>query len=342
MEFSVEQIAKILSGVVEGDGDLMVNTFGKIQDASQGALSFLANDKYEQYLYSSNATAIIVSEDLTLAEPVMPALIRVTDPYASFSALLEHYDKARKSKKEGIEEPSFIHENSNLGDACYVGAFAYIGANCQIGNNVKIYPHAYLGESCSIADNTIIYSGARLYEGTKVGKDCIIHSGVVLGSDGFGWAPQEDSTYKVIPQLGYVELEDNVSIGANTTIDCATFPNSATQIKQGAKIDNLIMIAHNVIIGKDTVIAAQTGISGSTEIGDNCVIAGQVGIAGHLKIANKTTFAAQAGISKSVKKEGETLFGYPAFDLKGYMNSYAVFKKLPEINRRLNELEKKS
>jgi UDP-3-O-[3-hydroxymyristoyl] glucosamine N-acyltransferase len=342
MEFSVDQIATIINGVVEGDGNLMVNTFGKIQDAGQGALSFLANDKYEQFLYTSNATAIIVSEGLKLTEPVKPALIRVNDPYASFSTLLEFYEKTQQSQKTGIEEPNYIHENSTIGNECYIGAFSYIGANSKIGNNVKIYPHAYIGENCTIADNSIIYSGAKLYEGTKIGKDCIIHSGVVLGSDGFGWAPQEDGTYKAIPQLGYVELEDNVSIGANTTIDCATFPNSATQIKEGTKIDNLIMVAHNVVIGKDTVIAAQAGISGSTEIGDNCIIAGQVGIVGHLKIANRTTLAAQAGISRSVKKEGETLFGYPAYDIKGYLSSYAVFKKLPEINRRLNELEKKS
>ena len=342
MEFSVDQIAAILSGIVEGNGALMVNTFGKIQDAGQGSLSFLANDKYEQYLYTSNATAIIVSEDLALSKPIKPALIRVSEPYAAFSTLLEHYEKAQQSQKTGVEEPNYIHDTSTIGSKCYIGAFAYIGANCQIGNNVKIYPHAYIGENCSIADNTIIYSGAKLYEGTKIGKDCIIHAGVVLGSDGFGWAPQEDGSYKAIPQLGHVELEDNVSIGANSTIDCATFPNSATQIKQGAKIDNLIMIAHNVVIGKNTVIAAQAGVSGSTEIGDNCIIAGQVGIVGHLKIANRTTLAAQAGISKSVKKEGETLFGYPAYDIKGYLSSYAVFKKLPEINRRLNELEKKS
>jgi UDP-3-O-[3-hydroxymyristoyl] glucosamine N-acyltransferase len=342
MEFSVEQIASILEGSVDGDGNLMVNTFGKIQDAGQGELSFLANDKYEQYIYTSNATAIIVSKDLVLAEPVKATLIRVGDPYASFSALLEFYEKEQQSKKTGREEPSFIHQDSSVGDNCYIGAFAYIGAHCQIGNGVKIYPHAYIGDNCTIAADSIIYSGAKLYEGTKVGQDCIVHSGAVLGSDGFGWAPQEDGSYKAIPQLGNVELEDNVSIGANTTIDCATFPNSATRIKAGAKIDNVVMIAHNVVIGKDTVIAAQSGISGSTEVGDNCIIAGQVGVVGHLKIANKTTLAAQAGVSRSVKDEGETLFGSPAFELKKFLSSYAVFKKLPEINRRLNDLEKKN
>lgn len=342
MEFSVEQIATILNGTVEGDGELMVNTFGKIQDAGQGALSFLANDKYEQFLYTSNASAIIVSDELILGQPIKPALIRVSNPYASFSTLLEFYEKEQQSRKTGIEEPSFIHENSAIGNECYIGAFAYIGSHCQIGNNVKIYPHAYIGENCTVADDTIIYSGAKLYEGTKVGKGCLIHAGAVLGSDGFGWAPQEDGSYKSIPQLGHVELEDNVSIGANTTIDCATFPNSATQIKEGTKLDNLIIIAHNVVIGKHTVIAAQTGISGSTEIGDNCIVGGQVGVTGHIKLANKTTIGAQAGVSKSVKKEGETLFGSPAFNLNRFLSSYVVFKKLPEINRRLSELEKKN
>ena len=342
MEFSVKQIAEILNGTVEGDDGVMVNTFAKIQEAGTGALTFLANDKYEQYLYTTRASAIIVRNELPLNRPVTPVIIRVKDPYAAFSALLEFYEKSRMSEKTGIEEPSFIHPNATLGTNCYVGAFAYIGEGCTLGNNVKVYPQAYIGDNCSVADNTIIYPGAKLYEGTKVGRDCLIHAGAVLGSDGFGWAPQEDGSYRAIPQLGQVKLEDNVSIGANTTIDCATFPNSATTIKQGAKIDNLVMLAHNVVIGRDTVVAAQAGISGSTEIGNNCIIAGQVGIAGHLKIANRTTMAAQAGISKSVKQEGKTLFGYPAYDIKGYMSSYAVFKKLPEIYRRLSELEKKN
>ena len=342
MEFSVQQIAEILAGKVEGDETATVNTFSKIQDARAGALTFLANKKYEQYLYTTKASAIIVREDLQLNGPVTPALIRVKDPYAAFSALLEFYEKATISDKTGIEEPSFIHPEATLGENCYVGAFAYIGAGCKLGNNVKIYPQAYIGDNCTLADNTRVYPGAKLYAGTVVGKNCRIHAGAVLGSDGFGWAPQEDGSYRPIPQLGHVVLEDNVSIGANTTIDCATFPDSATRVKQGTKLDNLVMVAHNVVIGKDTVVAAQAGISGSTEIGDNCIIAGQVGIVGHLKIANRTTMAAQSGISKSVKKEGATLFGYPAYDIKGYMSSYAVFKKLPEIYRRLSELEKKN
>jgi len=341
MEFSVDQIADILDGTVEGDGKLVVNTFGKIQDAGSGALSFLANHKYEPYLYTTEATAIIVSNDLLLSEPLKPTLIRVIDPYAAFSSLLEFYEKSLLNQKTGVEKPSFIHQGSTVGEDCYIGAFAYIGDKCKIGENVKIYPHVYVGDSCSIGDNTIIYSGAKLYSGTTVGDDCLIHSGAVLGSDGFGWAPQDNGSYKGIPQLGHVVLEDNVSVGANTTIDCATFPDSATVIKNGVKLDNLIMVAHNVVIGKDTVIAAQTGISGSVEVGDNCMIGGQVGMAGHIQLANKTSVGAQAGISKSTK-EGASLWGSPAIDLKNYLSSYAVFKKLPEINRRLNELEKKN
>jgi UDP-3-O-[3-hydroxymyristoyl] glucosamine N-acyltransferase len=342
MEFSVDQIAGILEGTVEGDGSLSLTTFGKIQEAGAGALSFLANDKYESFLYTTKATALIVSNELKPSKPVNTTLIRVSDPYAAFSGLLEFYEKSLLSQKTGIEQPSFTHKSSNLGSDCYIGAFAYIGENCKIGNNVKIYPQAYIGDNCEIGDNTIIYSGAKLYKDTKIGSDCIIHSGVVLGSDGFGWAPQKDGSYKAIPQLGNVVLEDNVSIGANTTIDCSTFPDSPTLIKNGTKIDNLIMLAHNVVVGKDTVIAAQTGVSGSSEIGDNCIIAGQVGIVGHINIANKTTLGAKSGVSKSIKKEGETVFGSPAYNIRNYMASYAVFKKLPEIYQRLSQLEKKN
>lgn len=342
MEFTVDQIAEILEGTVEGDGSLSLNTFGKIQEAGQGALSFLANDKYEPYLYTTNATALIVSNNLKLSKPVKSALIRVDDPYASFSSLLEFYEKSLLSAKTGIEQPSFIHDTSTVGSDCYIGAFAYIGEGSEIGKNVKIYPQAYIGDNCSVGDNTIIYSGAKLYKDTKVGNDCIVHSGVVLGSDGFGWAPQKDGTYKAMPQLGNVVLEDNVSIGANTTIDCSTFPDSPTLIKKGAKLDNLIIAAHNVTIGENTVIAAQSGISGSSELGDNCIIGGQVGITGHIKVANRTTVGAMSGVPKTNRKEGEVLFGHIAFGIKDYMKSYAIFKNLPEINRRISELEKKN
>lgn len=342
MEFSINQIAGLLNGVVEGDGERTISGLGKIQDAQSNQLSFLANPKYEQYIYTTNAGAVMVNKDFTPENPIATTLIRVDDPYASFTVLLEEYHKAITYSKSGIEEPAYIGEGSKVGGEVYRGAFSYIGKNVTIGNNTKIYPNAYIGDHCQVGDNTIIYAGAKLYEGTIVGNNCTIHSGAVLGSDGFGFAPQEDGTYKTIPQMGHVILEDNVSIGANTSIDCATFHGDATTIKKGAKLDNQIQIAHNVTIGKNTVIAAQTGISGSTEVGDNCIFAGQVGVVGHISIADKTTLAAKAGISRSIKNEGEVLFGSPAFDVKKYMSSYAVFKTLPDINRRLRELEKKS
>lgn len=342
MEFSVNQIAQLLQGEVEGDGERLISGLGKIQEAKSNQLSFLSNPKYEQFIYSTQAGAVMVRKDFKPENSIDTTLIKVEDPYASFTVLLEEYHKALTYSKIGVEEPSFLGENSTVGSDIYRGAFSYIGSNVVIGNNVKIYPNSHIGDNCKIGNNSIIYAGAKLYEGTQIGNNCIVHSGAVLGSDGFGFAPQEDGTYKAIPQMGHVVLEDNVSIGANTVIDCATFHGDATTIKEGTKLDNLIQIAHNVTIGKNTVIAAQTGISGSTEVGDNCIFAGQVGVVGHIKIANKTTLAAKAGISRSIKKEGEVLFGSPAYDIKQYLSSYAVFKTLPDINRRLRELEKKS
>lgn len=342
MEFSVNQIASLLNGLVEGDGEIIISGLGKIQEAESHQLSFLSNPKYEHFIYSTNAGAVMVKKDFVPENPLKTTLIRVEDPYASFTVLLEEYHKAVTYSKSGVEDPSFIGENSTFGNDVYRGAFSYIGNNVEIGDNVKIYPNAYIGDNCQLGNNTIVYAGAKLYAGTTVGNNCVIHSGAVLGSDGFGFAPQDDGSYKTIPQMGHVVLEDNVSIGANTVIDCATFHGDATTIKKGSKLDNLIQIAHNVTIGKNTVIAAQTGISGSTEVGDNCIFAGQVGIVGHISIANKTTLAAKAGISKSIKQEGEVLFGSPAFEIKKYLSSYAVFKTLPDINRRLRELEKKS
>jgi UDP-3-O-[3-hydroxymyristoyl] glucosamine N-acyltransferase len=244
-------------------------------------------------------------------------------------------------QKTGIEQPSFIHENSSVGNNIYRGAFSYIGSNVKLGDNVKIYPHAYIGDDVIIGDNTIIHPGVKIYSGTKVGNNCVIHSGTVIGSDGFGFAPQEDGTYKSIPQLGNVIIEDNVAIGGNTVIDCATLFGDSTILRQGVKLDNLIQIAHNVEIGKNTVIAAQSGVSGSTKLGENCMLAGQVGIAGHLVIANDTRFGAQSGVSKSIKTEGHRLMGSPVFEFGSYYKSYAVFKKLPDIQYRLKELESK-
>jgi UDP-3-O-[3-hydroxymyristoyl] glucosamine N-acyltransferase len=244
-------------------------------------------------------------------------------------------------QKTGVEEPSYIGTNCVVGSGIYRGAFSYIGNNVRIGNNVKIYPHVFVGDNVTLGDNVILHPNVKLYADTKIGNNCVIHSGTIIGSDGFGFAPQADGTYKTIPQLGNVIIEDDVVIGANTVIDCATLYGDSTIIRQGVKLDNLIQIAHNVEIGKNTVIAAQTGISGSTKVGESCVLAGQVGIAGHLVIANNTSVGAQAGISKSVKEEGQKLLGYPVFDIKEYFRSYAVFKRLPELNDRLRELEKK-
>jgi UDP-3-O-[3-hydroxymyristoyl] glucosamine N-acyltransferase len=339
MEFTIKQIAALLGGEVKGDGNAKINMLAKIQDARPGQISFLSNPKYEQYIYTTLASAVIVKKDFQPKKELSVPLILVDDPYLSFTVLLEEYHKLIKFQKNGIEQPSFIGEGSTVGSLIYRGAFSYIGNKVVVGDNVKIYPHAFVGDGVTIGDNTILYPGVKLYAGTKVGKNCVIHAGTVIGSDGFGFAPQESGTYKTIPQLGNVTVEDDVVIGANTVVDCATLFGDSTIIRQGVKLDNLIQIAHNVEIGKNTVIAAQTGISGSTKVGENSILAGQVGIAGHLVIANRTSIGAQAGIGKSIKEEGLKLLGSPAFDVKDYFRSYAVYKMLPDIHQRLRDLE---
>ena len=341
MEFSINQIAMMLGGEVLGDGNQKIKMLAKIQDAKKGQIAFLSNPKYEQYIYTTQATAVIVKKDFVARKEITATLILVDDPYISFTRLLEEYHKLVSFQKAGVEQPSFMDETASAGNNIYRGAFSYIGSQARIGDNVKIYPHAYIGDNVTVGHNTIIHPGVKIYSGSKIGNNCVIHSGVVIGSDGFGFAPQEDGSYKTIPQLGNVTLEDNVAIGANTVIDCATLFGDSTLIRQGVKLDNLIQIAHNVEIGKNTVIAAQTGISGSTKIGENCMLAGQVGIAGHITVANGTHFGAQSGISKSIKEEGLRMMGSPAFDFGTYFKSYAVFKKLPDILHRLKELEDK-
>ncbi len=331
----------MLGGEVRGDGNQKISMLAKIQDAKEGQIAFLANPKYEQYIYTTHATAVIVQKDFQPKKEIQSSLVLVEDPYSSFSILLEEYHKLISFQKSGIEQPSFIGEKTTVGKNIYRGAFSYIGSNVKIGDNAKIYPHVFIGDDVTLGNNIILHPNVKLYAGTKIGNNCVIHSGTVVGSDGFGFAPQEDGTYKTIPQLGNVIIEDNVTIGANTVIDCATLFGDSTIIRQGVKLDNLIQIAHNVEVGKNTVIAAQTGISGSSKVGDNCMIAGQVGIAGHLVIANNTGLGAQAGISKSITVEGERLIGYPAFNMKEYYKAYAVFKQLPDLNHRLRELEKK-
>lgn len=337
MEFTVQQIAELLKGKVEGDSTVTVNTLAKIEEAQQGALAFLSNPKYEPYLYTTNASAVIVSEKLELKKNVNAALIRVPDPYSSFSTLLHYYQTALLASKNGVEEPCFIGSNSQIGDGHYRGAFSYIGSNCKIGENVRIFPQVYIGDNVQIGDNTTIFAGAKLYANTVVGNNCTIHAGAVIGSDGFGFAPQPDGSYNAIPQIGNVVLEDDISVGANTTIDCATM--GSTIIRKGTKIDNLVQIAHNVEVGVHTVIASQTGISGSSKIGKHCVIAGQVGIVGHITIADKTTIGAQSGVSKTVKESGTIIQGSPAFDYKQNLRALTVFRKLPELQRDVEELK---
>ena len=339
MEFTIDQIALMLGGEVKGNGSETVNMLAKIQEAKKGQITFLSNPKYEQYIYTTKASAVIVNRDFVPKKPLTSSLILVEDAYISFTSLLEEYHKLMSFQKTGIEQPSYIGENVIAGENIYRGAFSYIGNNVRIGKNVKIYPHVFIGDDVNIGDNTILHPHVKLYAGSKVGSFCEIHAGTVIGSDGFGFAPQDDGSYKAIPQMGNVIIEDYVSIGANTVIDCATLAGDSTIIRQGVKLDNLIQIAHNVEIGKNTVMAAQSGISGSTKVGDNCVIAGQVGLAGHIVIANKTSIGAQAGILKSVTKEGQQMIGAPAFDVKEFFRAYAVFKKLPDLNTRLRELQ---
>jgi UDP-3-O-[3-hydroxymyristoyl] glucosamine N-acyltransferase len=340
MEFTINQVAVMLGGEVKGNGADKISMLAKIQDAKKGQIAFLSNPKYEQYIYTTKASAVIVKKDFQPKKEIESTLILVEDPYTSFTALLEEYHKMVTFQKVGVEQPSFMSENSSVGNNVYRGAFSYIGSNSRIGNNVKIYPNVYIGDDVIIGDNTILYAGVKIYHGARIGRHCVIHSGTVIGSDGFGFAPQDDGTYKTIPQLGNVVIEDNVAIGANTVIDCATLFGDSTVIRQGVKLDNLIQVAHNVEIGKNTVIAAQTGVSGSTKIGENCIIGGQVGIGGHITIANRTGIGAQSGVAKSTK-EGQRYNGTPAFDLREWFQSYAVFKNLPELQQRVRELENK-
>ena len=339
MEFSLEQLAGILGGTVEGDPTLKVHRLDKIQEGQPGSIAFLANPKYESFLYETAATAVIVSQDFVPSKTYQTSLIRVNDAYTGFTTLLEAYQQLNQATLVGVEEPSYLAESSSMGENGYRGAFSYIGKNCILGKGVKIYGQVYIGDRVKIGDGSVIHAGAKIYEDTQIGKQCVIHSGAVIGSDGFGFAPQADGSYKTIPQVGNVILEDQVSIGANTTIDRATM--GSTLIRKGVKIDNQVHIAHNVVIGEHTVIAAQTGISGSTEIGKNCVLAGKVGIAGHLKIADHTTIGGNTGINKSIKTSGKTLFGFLAMDLNHFLRSYSVFKNLDDLQKRIQQLEKK-
>lgn len=339
MKFTVRQIATLLGGEVAGDDALAITGLAKIDEGKPGDISFLSNLKYESYLYTTQASAVIVDRAFEPKRPVESALIFVENSYSAFTQLLEEYHKQLIFSRVGVEQPSYMGDGCQVGEQVYRGAFSYIGRDCRLGENVKIYPHAYIGNNVSIGDNSIIHPGVRVLDNCVIGRYCVIHPNAVIGSEGFGFAPQPDGTYKTIPQLGNVILEDYVNVGSNTTIDCATM--GSTIIRQGAKLDNLIQIGHNVEIGRNTVIAAQTGISGSTKLGDNCVIAGQVGFAGHLTIANGTKVGAQSGVGKNITEEGTAINSSPAFGLKESMRSLAVFRRLPELDQRLTNLEKK-
>ena len=339
MEFSAEQIAGILGGIVEGNPQATVNGLAKIEEGQPGALSFLSNPKYEEYIYVTLSSICIVNKTFTPIKdiPNTLTLIKVDDAYACFAKLLEVYSQMSK-KSPKIENPSFISDTASVGEGLYLGAFAYIGENAKIGNNVSIYPNAYIGDNVEIGDGSIIHPGASIYTDCKIGKNCIIHAGVIIGADGFGFVPDENGEYQKVPQIGNVILEDNVEVGSNSTIDRATM--GSTIIRKGVKIDNLCQIAHNVEIGKNTAMAAQVGIAGSAKIGENVMIGGQAGISGHLFIADGAKIVAQSGIPSSVKK-ADTLMGSPGIPLEDFKKSYYGFRKLPFILNKINEMDKK-
>lgn len=338
MQFTAFQVAAIIGGEVTGNPEVKVDKVAKIEEAGEGALSFIANPKYEEYLYSTHASVIIINESFKPETEVKATLIKVKDAYSSFAKLLEKYNEIMSGAgKKGIEQPSFISASATVGKDVYVGALSYIGENVKLADNVKIYPGCYIGDNVTIGEGTMLFAGVKLYNATQIGSNVVLHSGAVIGGDGFGFAPQADGTYKKVPQIGNVVVEDNVEVGANTTIDRATM--GSTVIKKGVKLDNLIQIAHNVEIGENTVIAAQAGISGSTKIGRNCVIGGQVGIVGHIQIADGTKINAQSGVSKSVSKPNTALTGSPAYDYKSSLKSQAIFRNLPELQQRLIELQ---
>ena len=338
MQFSAAQIAIIIGGEVEGDANVAVGSFGKIEEAQKGQLAFLANPKYEEFIYTTAASIIIINHNLELKQPVNATLIRVQDAYSSFAVLLRKYQEIMTQQLTGIQQPSYIASTSLVGDTVFVGAFAYIGENVQVGANVKLFPNVYVGNNVRIGDNTILYAGVKIYNDCIIGKNVTIHAGAVIGGDGFGFAPQADGTYKKVPQIGNVLIEDFVEIGCNTCIDRATI--GSTVIRTGAKLDNLIQVAHNVEVGSNTVIAGQAGISGSTKIGSNVVVGGQAGIVGHLHIADGTKINAQSGVTKSIKIPNIAVTGSPAFDYTSALRSQALTRSLPDMEKRIAELEK--
>ncbi len=338
MKFTVDQIADLIEGTVNGNGATLISNFDKIEEGKSGSISFLSNPKYESFLYQTDASAVIVSKDLTLKKPVKTALIRVSDPYLAFTILLQKYQELVENKETGIQVPSYVADSAHISENVFVGRFTLVDAGSQIGKNSQIYDRVSIGKNVTIGCDCTIYPGVVIYKDCIIGNNVVIHANSVIGSDGFGHAPQADGTFKSIPQLGNVVIEDDVSIGSNTTIDRATM--GSTIIRKGVKIDNLVQIAHNVEIGSNTAIAAQTGISGSTKVGENCLIAGQVGVAGHITIAPKTIVTGQSGVTKSVKTPGQTLGGTPASNNVDFLKRNALIRQLPEFFEKFNQSNK--
>ena len=336
MKFTAKQIADFLQGEVEGNPDVKVNNFAKIEEGKPGTLAFLSNPKYTHYIYDTQADIVLVNADFKAEKEIKATLIRVANSYEALAKLLELVEKS-KPAKVGIEPMSYIAPTAKMGKEVYVAGFAYVGENAVVGDNSKLFPHVFIGENVAIGSNVTLYSGVKIYAGCKVGDNSIIHAGAIIGSDGFGFAPQADGSYHKIPQMGNVVIENNVEIGANTVIDRAVM--DSTIIREGVKLDNLIQIAHNVEIGKHTVIASQSGVSGSTKVGENCVFGGQVGLAGHLKIGNEVKIGAQSGIGKS-QKDGSEIIGTPAIPIRDWYKSSVIFARLPEMYREIAQLKK--
>ena len=338
MEFTAQQIADFLGGEIEGNASVKVSDFSKIEEGKPGTLSFLSNPKYTQYIYDSQASIILVNKTFIAEKEVSATLIRVNDSYASLAMLLSLVDQM-KPKKTGISSQAAISETAEIAENAYIAPFVYIGERVKIGKNVRIYAGCSVDEDSQIGDNVCLYAGVKIYNDCVIGNNCILHAGVVIGSDGFGFAPTEDGSYKKIPQMGNVVLEDDVEIGANTTVDRATL--GSTIIRKGVKLDNLVQIAHNVEVGDNTVIAAQTGISGSTKLGKNCTLGGQVGIAGHLQFADGTIIGAQAGVGGSIKEPNQKIQGSPAISMGNFYKSAAALKNLPELLKQIYAMQKK-
>jgi len=337
MKITAKELAALLEGRLEGNPDLLIRQPARIEEADEHSVSFVANPKYQEYAYTTKAALLVVPEAMHFDRPVSATLLRVPESYSAFGKILQLFHVTAEDKR-GIEQPSYVDPSAVLGENVYVGAFAYIGKQVRIGKNSKVYPGTVVGDGSVIGDNSILFSGVKVYHHCVIGSECILHAGVVIGSDGFGFAPQRDGSFEKVPQLGNVVLEDRVEIGANSTIDRATM--GSTLIRKGVKLDNLVQIAHNVEIGENTVIAAQSGVSGSTKIGKNCMIGGQVGFVGHITIADGTRINAQSGISKSIKEKGKAWNGAPAFEYTDSLRSYSVYKNLPALEKRVSDLEK--